>query len=171
MDYEITIGGRSEKVTLSRSAGEPEQYEFQGAAWDQPLRVTVVRREPSQLVLSIAERIYSVRPFRRSPGGAEFLVNGELVSAALVAKGGPKAAGAGVASVNELVVSHFPAKVVRILVANGARVKAGETLLILESMKMETHVDAPRECTVLELFVAEGEMVNRGAKLTRLDFG
>ena len=47
----------------------------------------------------------------------------------------------------------------------GATVVAGETLLIIESMKMEIPVDAPTNGTLRELLVAEGETVSEGQVL------
>ena len=47
----------------------------------------------------------------------------------------------------------------------GATVVAGETLLIIESMKMEIPVEAPTNGTLRELLVAEGETVSEGQVL------
>ena len=44
----------------------------------------------------------------------------------------------------------------------GERVDADQTLVILESMKMEIPVSAPHAGTVLEVLVAEGEAVAEG---------
>lgn len=46
-----------------------------------------------------------------------------------------------------------------VLVQPGAAVAEGEELLVIESMKMEIPVAAPRAGTVLELRVAEGQQV------------
>lgn len=54
-------------------------------------------------------------------------------------------------------------------VSAGARVSAGDTLLILESMKMEIPVDAPRDGTVAKVVVAEKEVVKEGQVLLVLE--
>ena len=48
---------------------------------------------------------------------------------------------------------------------NGDRVAKGETILIIESMKMEIPLDAPAAGTLRELLVAEGESVSEGQVL------
>jgi acetyl-CoA carboxylase biotin carboxylase subunit len=53
----------------------------------------------------------------------------------------------------------MPGRVVRVLVAAGQSVGAGETLLILEAMKMEHPVRAPRDGLVEKVWVGEGEQV------------
>jgi biotin carboxyl carrier protein len=170
MEYEITIDGRSAKVALARSAGEFEQYEFTDAASGRSGRILVVERSPSRLILSIANRLYAVSPRARSAGHVEFLLNGESVAADIAAARASPSAGTDAPSAPELVVSSFPAKVVRVPVARGEQLSHGATVIVLEAMKMESYVAAPKDCTVVDLFVKEGEMVARGAKLVRLRF-
>ena len=56
-------------------------------------------------------------------------------------------------------------RVLRILVSEGQQVRAGQTLLILESMKMENEIVSPRDGTVRNIRVREGETVERGQVL------
>ena len=51
----------------------------------------------------------------------------------------------------------------------GASVEAEDVLLILESMKMEIPVEAPRAGRVAEVRVAEGDSIEEGAILVVLD--
>jgi pyruvate carboxylase subunit B len=53
----------------------------------------------------------------------------------------------------------MPGRVVKILVSVNDRVKAGDSLLVIEAMKMESRVPAPIDGTVTAIFVAEGENV------------
>ena len=57
------------------------------------------------------------------------------------------------------VVSPMPGKLVRVLVAPGQAVKAGEELLVLEAMKMEHTLRADADATVDKTFGREGEVV------------
>ncbi len=50
----------------------------------------------------------------------------------------------------------------------GDAVDEGETLIILESMKMEIPVEAPCAGTIAEIRVAEGDSVEEGAVLAML---
>ncbi|TAK13920.1 MAG: acetyl-CoA carboxylase biotin carboxyl carrier protein subunit [Acidobacteria bacterium] len=51
------------------------------------------------------------------------------------------------------------AKVIRVLVEPGQAVAAGDTLVVLEAMKMEMPIRAPRAGTVTAVNCAEGELV------------
>ena len=55
--------------------------------------------------------------------------------------------------------------VVKVLVEEGADVKSGDTLLVLEAMKMETEVTAPKDGKVKSVEVAVGDAVQGGQVL------
>jgi biotin carboxyl carrier protein len=60
------------------------------------------------------------------------------------------------------VVAEVAGKVWKIEARAGAQLAAEDTILILESMKMEIPVVAPAAGKLLELRFAEGEAVNEG---------
>jgi biotin carboxyl carrier protein len=64
----------------------------------------------------------------------------------------------------------LPGRVLRVLVAAGDAVRAGDTLLVIEAMKMENPVEAAADGTVEALHVGEGEMVQVGQDLVSLDY-
>ena len=67
------------------------------------------------------------------------------------------------------ILSEVSGSVWKLEVAVGQSVQAGDTLLIVESMKMEIPVESPSSGTVTELLVAEGDAVADGQWLLRLD--
>jgi acetyl/propionyl-CoA carboxylase alpha subunit len=66
------------------------------------------------------------------------------------------------------LTAPMPGAVVRILVAVGDVVEAGQPLLVLEAMKMEHTIRSPQDGTVAALNVKEGEQVQIGAVLAAL---
>jgi acetyl-CoA carboxylase biotin carboxyl carrier protein len=64
--------------------------------------------------------------------------------------------------VAEEVRAEMVANVWKVVVSQGDRVSDGDTLVILESMKMEIPVLAEGEGTVTELRVGEGDVVQEG---------
>jgi biotin carboxyl carrier protein len=65
--------------------------------------------------------------------------------------------------------SEISGSVWKVEVQPGQAVQAGQTLLIVESMKMEIPVEAPVAGTVREVLTAEGEPVQDGQWLLTLD--
>ena len=67
-----------------------------------------------------------------------------------------------------IVRAPIPGRVVKVLVKAGDAVKAGQTLVVLEAMKMENELRAPRAGTVTEVRAAEGTAVEAGQELVQL---
>lgn len=85
-------------------------------------------------------------------------------------KAAPKAAPAVAASAGQEVVdAPMPGNIWKTLVKEGQEVKSGDVLLILEAMKMENEIVAPRDGVVASLTTSEGAAVNTGDKLVILD--
>jgi biotin carboxyl carrier protein len=68
------------------------------------------------------------------------------------------------------VKSELNAIVWKIEAAAGSTANAGDTLIILEAMKMEIPVAAPRSGTVQTILVKEGQQVAEGQPLAILQF-
>ncbi len=62
----------------------------------------------------------------------------------------------------------MPGKVVQAMVAAGDSVVRGQTVMILEAMKMEHAISAPADGTVADVFFAAGDQVDEGAEMLRL---
>ncbi|APX90602.1 3-methylcrotonyl-CoA carboxylase [Brevirhabdus pacifica] len=73
-------------------------------------------------------------------------------------------AGAGAAAGN-MIEAPMPGLIRAIRVATGDRVAEGAPLAVLEAMKMEHTLTAPRDCRIAEILAAEGDQVEAGASL------
>ena len=67
------------------------------------------------------------------------------------------------------VMSPMPATVVAIHVAPGQAVAAGDTLIVLEAMKMELPIRAPRDGVVKTVACAKGDLVPPGVNLLEFE--
>jgi biotin carboxyl carrier protein len=67
------------------------------------------------------------------------------------------------------IKSPMPGLVVKILVAPGDKVDKGQRLLVLEAMKMENDVKAPRAGKIAAISVDAGQPVNGGAELLAIE--
>jgi 3-methylcrotonyl-CoA carboxylase alpha subunit len=66
------------------------------------------------------------------------------------------------------LLSPMPGRVRKTLVAVGDAVRRGQPLLILEAMKMEHSIKAPRDGAVKRLLVREGDLVDAGVELAEI---
>ena len=69
------------------------------------------------------------------------------------------------------VRSSMPGRVVRVAVAAGTRVRRGQTLLILEAMKMQNEIPAPGDGVVRQVAVAEGETITADRVVASIELG
>jgi glutaconyl-CoA/methylmalonyl-CoA decarboxylase subunit gamma len=66
------------------------------------------------------------------------------------------------------ISAPMPGRIVKVLVAAGQEVKSGDSLIVIEAMKMQNEIRAPRNGRVEVIRVTEGEGVENGALLLRL---
>ncbi len=68
----------------------------------------------------------------------------------------------------EVVASPMPGNILSVNVSQGQAVKSGDILVILEAMKMENEILAPRDGTVAQVVTSKGAVVETGAPLVVL---
>ena len=66
------------------------------------------------------------------------------------------------------LTAPMPGKVIAFLAQPGQKVAAGQALAVMEAMKMEHTISAPRDGTIAELLYAIGDQVDEGGELLRL---
>lgn len=92
------------------------------------------------------------------------------VSAPVAAPQAAPAKPAAPASIGSVKVdAPMPGNILDIKVSNGASVKAGEVLVILEAMKMENDIVAPQDGTVASINVNKGDTVEAGQTIITLN--
>ncbi len=67
------------------------------------------------------------------------------------------------------VGASMPGKVLKLLVAKGEQVKKGDTLIITETMKMETAIQASFDATIVEIYVAPDDIIETSDLLIELE--
>ncbi|MDD2479883.1 MAG: hypothetical protein PHS31_08310 [Victivallaceae bacterium] len=104
-----------------------------------------------------------------SADGASVTVNGKVFKVS-ASEGGaaPVAAAAASSCKSVAIVAPMPGSVFKIVSAEGDQVNAGDTVLIIEAMKMEIEVKSEHAGTISKILVAKGENVNSGQTVVEL---
>jgi pyruvate carboxylase subunit B len=109
------------------------------------------------------------KPSGEMPGQMEVEVDGEIFSVKIVSVGGSRVEVASVAPQKiprgEFaggIKSNMQGMVLQVLVSRGSVVKKGDTLIVLEAMKMENPIHSPADGKVTEIFVDTGDVVQNG---------
>lgn len=126
------------------------------------LRITVEGKTYEVEVEILGSRIASVAP-AAAPAAAPAPVSAPVAAPAPA----PKKAAPAPAGAND-IVCPLAAVVVAVNVKEGQQVKAGDLLVTLEAMKMNTPVNSPADGTVSKICVSAGQSVNEGEVLLSL---
>ena len=145
--YRVTVGAQGFSLKLKRGI---KPGSFVAEFSDRPVGFTLVAADPRQVDIGIGDGLLSYRRLLEAP------------------KPPPVAFPQATPAQQNLIAAPIPGKVIGALVKEGEKVKAGDPLVVLESMKMEVAVRSDRDAEVKEILVAEGTAVKRGQGLVRL---
>jgi biotin carboxyl carrier protein len=157
--FDATVDGRTLRVEV-RASGERFEVVVDG----RPLVVDAAFEGVHFASLLVEGRSHPVA-LERIDGSFRVHLRGGAVDVALQeARGGVRAPEPRASGPFRLV-SPMPGRVVRVLASPGEDVVAGQSLVVVEAMKMENELRSPRAGRVAEVAVREGQAVDAGALL------
>jgi acetyl-CoA/propionyl-CoA/long-chain acyl-CoA carboxylase, biotin carboxylase, biotin carboxyl carrier protein len=107
--------------------------------------------------------------FARRPGGGSGAAAGRATGGrAGRLPGGRRGSGTHGAADGQVLASPMQGTIVKIVAADGQQVTAGETIVVLEAMKMEQPLTAHKDGTISELGVVVGQTVSSGQAICRI---
>lgn len=163
MAYMVSVDGVEFRVDVRREDGR-----FRVSLNGEEVHVEVAHGQDSQLMLIVEGRPFAVV----TESDNQVLVNGEAYTVDVVdeqikrmMKASPQ-----LAHKKELAVKAvMPGLVMEVNVQEGARVKVGDGLLIIEAMKMQNEIRSVRDGVVKKIGVTPGQTVNTGDVLLIID--
>lgn len=165
MIYEVTIAEKTYRVELVRT-GEQWSCKLDGREF--PL--DVVSPQDGMLSLLLDGRSYEVKQ-ENAGTEANIVVGHERFSAAVRDPRSFRSRRRAEASEQGVrkITAPMPGKVVRILAEAGAQVEAGQSVIVIEAMKMQNELKAPKTGVVKKINVAEGAAVEAGQSLAEVE--
>ncbi len=170
---QIKVDGKPFKIDIKGASGEKTAVHVDGM----PYQVEIKERRGSEVVVAIGGKSYNViletpsraplaaRPSRPAPVDAPASAPHPKVEAK--APEPAKTVTKEEAPVCDMpyldgVTAVMPGRILSVKVQEGQAVKMGTVLCILEAMKMENEIRAPKDGTVTNLQVKDGTIVNGG---------
>lgn len=148
MKYLARVNGKAYEVDVERA---PSAYK--------PIPRGIYTGELQAAPAPVAAPVAAPAPVAAAPAPAPAAV--PAPAAAPAPKKAPAAAAAGDTSVN----CPMPGTILQVKVSEGQAVKAGDTLFVLEAMKMENEIVAPCDGTVKSISVNKGDAVQSNDQL------
>jgi biotin carboxyl carrier protein len=172
MKYRYQSGDTVYEVLLERH-GARYRVTVDGQAYD----LEVLDAQPGALSLRFGQQGEAIRPgaaFRPrvvywgAEGDVKWMSSGGCTYR-LDRPSERRRGGAGASGAENALRAPMPTQVRAVQVAEGDAVEAGQTLLLLEAMKMEIKLTSPRAGRIARLLVKQGETVDRDQILIELE--
>ncbi len=165
MQYVAIVNGSERNIEIVEVGHERYRVTMDGRAMEVDARAL----NDTTLSVLLDDHAYNIESERTADGAQNLLVRGEVVNVEVLdlrkvrlRKVQESAAGEG-GPVE--ITSPMPGKVVAVLVKDGQEVAEGQGLMVVEAMKMENELRAPRAGVVKNLKAKEGAAVDGGAVL------
>ena len=126
--------------------------------------VTLVSKEGNKVRLSIDGKPYDVDIVMTENGSCSVLHDGNSFNAEIISGEDHRSY-----DVNMFYRSYHVGKVVKIPVRKGDRLETGDTVVVLEAMKMQSNYKVSSACVVKDILVSEGDSVDNNQVLMTLD--
>ena len=165
MEFEFLVDGVAKIVAVEEKSGV-----FKIKQGDVEFEADVRRISDNELTLLVGGRVHQVLIARDKDrkivfiDGREYILREPGEEAGRAWTDDHKGPGGGLK-----IKAPMPGKVIKILVAEGERVRKNQTLIIVEAMKMENEIKATLEGSVKKIHVAAGELVDSERLLIELE--
>lgn len=165
MIYEVTIAEKVYRVELVRT-----EQEWKCKLDGRELPLDVVSAQDGMLSLLLQGKSYEVK--QETVGAESNVVVGQERFSASVrdprSYRSRRRSGASEQGVMK-IKAPMPGKVVRILAPAGSQVEIGQSVVVIEAMKMQNELKAPKTGVVKKISVAEGAAVEAGQALAEVE--
>jgi biotin carboxyl carrier protein len=156
--------------------------------------VELVSREKNKLQIKVDDRLYELDMVKVEEGMYSILLEGKSYNVEIIGQDSSKQyqvnaleksynleiidaetrymmsrKGADPEDAENVVFSPMPGKIVKIPVKTGEKVEAGQTVIIVSAMKMESEYKAGREGIIKEVHVNEGDTIEGNQPLITID--
>ena len=164
-EYVVTLKDKRSLIKISQNSeitinGETHHYEL-------------IVLNNSTYRLRIDERFYDITSAKidnyRFSIGLEGHTFETVVMTALQDKASKVIEQTGAAHKLKEIKAPMPGMILKLKKKNGDKIELGESVVILEAMKMENDIKAPSSGVIKDVYVSEGSAVEKGAKLFSIE--
>ncbi|MCC6451877.1 MAG: biotin/lipoyl-binding protein [Acidobacteria bacterium] len=167
MKLQAKIGEETSAVTV-REQSDRLFAEIDGREYE----LEIVQPEIGQISLRFENgRKVEARVSLDAEGRSVVWINGRSIKVELIDPKklrGSSTSGAETAGVADIKTA-MPGKVVRLIAAVGDTVEKGDGVIVVEAMKMQNEIKAPKNGTITSIRVSEGDTVNAGQILLSIE--
>ena len=143
-NYQYKLNGITYNVEIEEIVGNIAKVNVNGKSFEVEMKEPLKAKPKAPHVTPVA-----------APSAPAFMPSQPAASAAPAASAGP----------GKKVVAPLPGTITELKVTVGQTVKTGDTVLVLEAMKMQNNIEAEADGTITKILVNQGDTVMEGATL------
>jgi biotin carboxyl carrier protein len=164
-DYVVTIGNNKKNVKILSDS----KIILNGITHD----CEIIPMNGISSLIKVDNTIYQVSLEKHDNENFTVLINGKKINATLRTALQEKAAGllenSSASHRTTEVKAPMPGMILKVMKSEGDIVEQGESVMILEAMKMENDLRSPVSGTIFQIYVQQGNPVEKGAKLFKVE--
>ena len=166
MTYDVVVDGKTHRLELTRG-----EKTWLCKVDDELMEVDAALTARDVLSVLLGGDAYEVKRERSLQGDVHMIIGSARYA---VDVQDPRSlrtrrSAAGTETGPRKVTAPMPGKIVRVMVAVGDEVKAGQGIVVMEAMKMQNEMKSPKDGRVQKILVAEGSTVNPGDGLAIIE--
>lgn len=169
MQYTVRCG-KKHQLKIKRSADTSKDIDIHVGRKTYKVQIRDTHPDGTIRTVTIDNKVYPVSVVKRNNGfpsqvvlnGMPFDVNIEKIESTRYKPKTPDR------KISGTIKSSLPGQIISVLVKKGDRVKKGQPLLLLESMKMENEIVSPKSGVVSKIYVKQKQVVMKSHKLLEI---
>ncbi len=168
MKVSVEFDGQEFLLDFKRQKGPAAEYVLSGAAASSG-QASIVQAMPSVFSVLLGSKSFTVVVAQRNAELEVWAGGRRHVVTLSDPRDRTATAGRALAAGRVEIRAQMPGKVIKVLVEQGARVAAGQGVIIVEAMKMQNEMKSPKDGVVQKIHAAEGSTVVAGEALVVID--
>jgi len=166
MTYDVVVDGKTHRLELTR-----REKTWLCKVDDQDIEVDAALTARDILSVLVGGKAYEIKRERSLQGDIHLIIGSARYA---VDVQDPRSlqtrrAAGGVEAGPQKITAPMPGKIVRVMVAVGDEVKAGQGIIVMEAMKMQNELKSPKDGRVQKILTTEGSTVNPGDALAVIE--
>lgn len=162
--YIKTLNNKNEVVIINEN-----NFKVNGKTFN----AEILKIEENTFLLTIHNKKYRIISNEIENGDKELIINGLYLKtntkSAIEEKADKLLSSVKKTSGIISVKAPMPGMIVKILMNENSEIEEGDSIIVLEAMKMENNIKAVRKGKILKIYIKEGEAVEKGTKLFEIE--
>lgn len=169
MKIDVTYDNNEYHVYINKARNKQYEFEIEGKKYEAEFKYV----DLGEIDFKIGDKTYYAKFSKGSEGRTKVTVNdqdfemkrNDLLDSDVLAHTGEESA----SEESHNIIAPIPGRIFKINIEEGAAVKKGDILMVIEAMKMENNIVANKDATVKSILVSPDEMVEAGTPLMEIE--